>query len=63
MTDQLLHRSVAYEQCDVPPGVGLTEWRARQERSSRRAKLAGGVFAAVATLAPVFISVRGSRSR
>ncbi len=62
MTEQVVQRSIVYEHCDVPQGVCLSEWRAQQARSARRAKVAGGVFAAVATFAPVVMSVRGTRS-
>lgn len=56
--------SIRYEHCDVPDGVSLAEWRARQARPAhRRAQVTGGFLAAVATLAPVLLSVRGSRSR
>ena len=55
--------SFLYEHCDVPEGVELAEWRVRQARHQRRVRLAGGVVAALATLAPTVISVRGARSR
>jgi len=56
--------SFRYEQCDVPDGVSLTEWRARNERPhQRRAQVTGGFLAAVATIAPIVLSVRGSRHR
>jgi hypothetical protein len=59
--DQLAS-SFLYEQCDVPAGVSLSEWRqAQAPRSPRRVQVAGGVMAAVATLAPVLMSLRGIR--
>jgi hypothetical protein len=59
-----LQQSFRYEHCDVPDGVSLAEWRARRARESqRRAQVTGGVLAAVATLAPIVLSVRGSRTR
>ena len=59
--DQLAS-SFLYEQCDVPAGVSLSEWRqAQAPRSPRRVQVAGGVMAAVATLAPVLMSLRGVR--
>ena len=60
--DQLAS-SFQYEQCDVPAGVSLADWRQRQaSRSPRRVQVAGGLMAAVATLAPVLMSLRGMRS-
>ena len=59
-----LPNSFLYEHCDVPDGESLTEWRAGKQRSPhRRAQVTGGFLAAVATLAPIVFSVRGSRSR
>ena len=59
--DQLAS-SFLYEQCDVPAGVQLSEWRQSQTpRSPRRVQVAGGLMAAVATLAPVLMSLRGVR--
>ena len=58
-----LAQSFLYEQCDVPDGESLAEWRARASRNERKAQLAGGLFAAIATLAPIAISVRSSRSK
>ena len=59
-----LPNSFLYEHCDVPDGESLTEWRAGKQRSpQRRAQVTGGFLAAVATLAPIVFSVRGSRSR
>jgi hypothetical protein len=53
-----------YEHCDVPDGVSLADWRASQQpRAPRRAQITGGFLAAVATLAPIVLSVRGSRPR
>ena len=63
MTKQPSH-SFLYEHCDVPDELSLAEWRVRQVRpSQRRAQVTGGILAAVATIAPVFLSVRGSRDR
>jgi hypothetical protein len=59
-----LPNSFVYEHCDVPDGESLTSWRARQPRSPhRRAQVTSGFLAAFATLAPIVLSVRGSRSR
>jgi hypothetical protein len=56
--------SFLYEHCDVPDGVELTEWRRRNAKpDNRRAQVTGGVLAALATLAPIVLSVRGSRRR
>ena len=56
--------SFLYEHCDVPDGVSLAEWQRRRARpDQRRAQLTGGVLAALATLAPIVLSVRGSRRR
>ena len=61
--DQLASSSFVYEQCDVPAGVTLADWRQRRpSRSPRRVQVAGGLMAAVATLAPVLMSLRGMRS-
>ena len=63
MTDGLPN-SFIYEHCDVPAGESLHEWRCRQEaRPQRRAQVTSGVLAALATLAPIVLSVRGSRTR
>ena len=63
MTNPAPH-SFLYEHCDVPEGESLAEWRARRERPpQRRAQITGGVIAAVATLAPIVLSVRGTRPR
>ena len=63
MTDPLPN-SFLYEHCDVPDGESLTEWRVRkQPPPQRRAQVTGGFIAAVATLAPILLSVRGSRHR
>jgi hypothetical protein len=62
--DQSHSESFRYEHCDVPDGLTLTEWRVRRVRqSNRRAQVTGGFLAAVATIAPVVLSVRGSRSK
>jgi hypothetical protein len=59
-----LPKSFLYEHCDVPDGESLREWRhRRQPQPQRRAQLTGGFLAAVATLAPIVLSVRGSRHR
>jgi hypothetical protein len=59
-----LPNSFRYEQCDVPDGVPLTEWRRRNAKQDhRRAQVTSGVLAALATLAPIVLSVRGSRRR
>jgi hypothetical protein len=56
--------SFRYDHCDVPDGVSLAEWQRRNAKSDqRRAQLTGGFLAAVATLAPIVLSVRGSRRR
>ena len=56
--------SVVYLHSDVPDGMTLAEWRTRHAAPSRRrAQVAGGMIAAVATLAPVVLSVRGARRR
>ena len=62
MTDGL-PSSFRYEHCDVPEGVELTEWRRKARPDQRRAQVTGGVLAALATLAPIVLSVRGSRRR
>ncbi len=59
-----LPSSFLYEHCDVPEGESLREWRARRPYSShRRAQVTSGFVAALATLAPIVFSVRGSRHR
>lgn len=59
-----LPNSFRYEHCDVPDGVSLSEWKSSRPRPQRRrAQLTGGFLAAVATLAPIVLSVRGSRQR
>ena len=59
-----LPSSFVYERCDVPAGVSLSQGRVRRGHTSqRRAQVAGGVVAAVATLAPVLMSFRGLRPR
>jgi hypothetical protein len=63
MTDGL-PESFRYEHCDVPDGVPLTEWRRRGAKPDhRRAQVTSGVLAALATLAPIVLSVRGTRRR
>ncbi len=52
-----------YEQCDVPEGESLRSWRRRQRSPHRRAQVTGGFIAAIATLAPIVLSVRGTRPR
>lgn len=59
-----LPNSFLYEHCDVPDGETLHGWRRRQAANpQRRAQITGGFLAAVATLAPILLSVRGSRHR
>lgn len=59
-----LPNSFEYEHCDVPEGESLQAWRSRRDRQpQRRTQVRTGVLAALATLAPVVLSVRGSRSR
>jgi hypothetical protein len=60
-TNTELPQSFKYEHCDVPDGVSLAEWRARASRSQRKAQLAGGIFAAIATFGPIALAVRGTR--
>jgi hypothetical protein len=55
--------SFRYDHCDVPDGVSLAEWQRHAKSDQRRAQLTGGFLAAVATLAPIVLSVRGSRRR
>ena len=64
MVDPVNSDSFRYEHCDIPDGVTLTEWRVRRTRqSNRRAQVTGGFLAAVATIAPIVLSVRGSRTK
>jgi hypothetical protein len=59
-----LPNSFLYEHCDVPDGESLASWKRSQVRHpARRAQITGGVIAAVATIAPILLSVRGSRAR
>jgi len=51
--------SFVYEHCDVPAGVPLSEWR--RARPQRRARVASGVIAALATFTPAVLSLRASR--
>jgi hypothetical protein len=63
MTERL-PESFQYEHCDVPAGESLQEWRCRMTpQPQRRAQVTSGVLAAIATLAPIVLSVRGSRTR
>ena len=62
MTDRTAG-SFLYEHCDVPEGVPLSQWRERSKPDQRRAQLTSGIVAAIATLAPIVLSVRGSRRR
>ena len=55
--------SFVYEHCDVPEGESLQSWKRRQRSPYRRAQVTGGIVAAFATLAPIVLSVRGSRRR
>jgi hypothetical protein len=52
-----------YEQCDVPEGMSLAEWRSGKQRPQRRTQVTSGMLAAAATLAPTVLSVRGTRPR
>jgi hypothetical protein len=61
-TSPELPHSFQYEHCDIPDGVSLAEWRVRTERSQRKAQLAGGILAALATFGPIALAVRSSRS-
>ena len=62
--NERLNKTFMYEHCDVPQGVSLAEWRTRQlPPSRRRAQVTGGMLAAVATIAPLVLSVRGTRPR
>ena len=58
-----LPQSFEYEHCDIPDGVSIAEWRVRTVHSQRKAQVAGGIFAALATFGPIVLAVRGSRSR
>ena len=56
--------ALGHEQSGVPRGSTLAEWRSRHTPPSRRrAQVTSGMIAAVATLAPVVLSVRGARAR
>ena len=55
--------SFIYEHCDVPEGESLQSWKRKQLAPQRKAQLTSGLVAAAATLAPLVLSVRGSRSR
>lgn len=57
-----LPNSFAYEHCDVPPGVSLTDWRESRPRPNRRAQVLGGIVGAAATLGPVALTFRGMRN-
>jgi hypothetical protein len=62
--NERLTNSFTYEHCDVPRGQSLAEWRTRQVPASRRrTQVTSGLLAAVATLAPIVLSVRGTRPR
>jgi len=59
-----LPNSFLYEHCDVPAGQSLAEWRTRRpSQPHRRAQVTSGLFAALATFAPIVLSVRGARTR
>jgi hypothetical protein len=60
MTEKLPN-SFIYEHCDVPDGVSLNEWRTTRPQSQRKAQMTGGFLAAITTLAPLALSLRGSR--
>lgn len=63
MTDGL-PESLRFEHGDVPGGASANAPTRRRPRSDqRRAQVTGGVIAAVATLTPIVLSVRGSRRR
>jgi hypothetical protein len=52
-----------YEQCDVPKGQSLTEWRTRQSLPPRRRPhVASGMFAALFGRFPAAGSPRDPRS-
>jgi hypothetical protein len=61
MTEPQPSTSFVYEQCDVPEGESLQSWKRRQRSPQRRAQVTGGIVAAFATLAPIVLSVRGTR--
>ena len=62
--NERLTNSFAYEHCDVPRDESLAEWRTRQAPPSRRrTQVTSGLIAAVATLTPIVLSVRGTRGR
>ena len=61
-TKSELPHSFQYEHCDIPDGVSLDEWRVRTARSQRKAQVAGGILAALATFGPIALAVRSSRS-
>jgi hypothetical protein len=61
MTEPQPSTSFVYEQCDVPEGESLQTWKRRQRSPQRRAQVTGGIVAAFATLAPIVLSVRGTR--
>ena len=52
-----------YEHGDVPEGESLQSWKRRQLAPQRKAQVTSGLVAAAATLAPLVLSMRGSRTR
>ena len=58
-----LPQSFEYEHCDIPDGVSIAEWRVRTVHPPRKAQVAGGIFAVLATFGPIALAVRGKRSR
>ena len=62
--EEQANRTFMYEHCDVPQGVSLAEWRTRVVAPGRRrAQVTSGMLAALATLTPLVLSVRGVRHR
>jgi hypothetical protein len=57
-----LPNSFAYEHCDIPPGVALSEWRETHPRPNRRAQAIVGLVGAAAALGPIALTLRGIRS-
>jgi hypothetical protein len=62
MNERLPH-DFLYEQCDVPKGQSLTEWRTRRSLPPRRrTHAASGLFAALFGRFPAAGTARGDRS-
>ena len=57
-----LPNSFAYEQCDIPPGISLSEWGETHPRPNRRAQAIGGLVGAAAALGPIALTLRAIRS-